>query len=410
MSGPNLPLVMKNAGHVAWNRVARMRRQWARQWQRTAKQLRERGKRVRAALWGGLENSKDVGRHAYTGTVRTTRYWRRVQQQSIPRVQREIAVRRELRAAGRGDGPIIVGPWLSEVGYEVLYWVPFLRWFCDRYQVDRQRLVVVSRGGVAGWYHDVAAHYVELLDLFDLSDFAARNAARQLEGEQKQHGIAAFDREILSRVRERPEWASAQVCHPSAMFRLLRQFWLGNESLSYVSEHTRYARASVSGLPPAPPLPERFIAVKFYTGTAIADTAAHRRQLRDLVEHLARQAPIVTLDTGVAIDEHQDFLFKGVPGVTDLNHWLTPQNNLGLQTAVVARASSFVSTCGGLAWLAPFLGTPTCAVYADDQHLTPHLYAARQAYRATNAAPFTPVDLRSLDLLGVSRQALEFPR
>ena len=25
--------------------------------------------------------------------------------------------------------PILVGPWLGEVGFELLYWIPFLRWF-----------------------------------------------------------------------------------------------------------------------------------------------------------------------------------------------------------------------------------------------------------------------------------------
>jgi hypothetical protein len=25
-------------------------------------------------------------------------------------------------------GPILVGPWLSEVGFELLYWIPMLHW------------------------------------------------------------------------------------------------------------------------------------------------------------------------------------------------------------------------------------------------------------------------------------------
>ncbi len=29
---------------------------------------------------------------------------------------------------GRQDRPIIVGPWLSETGFELLYWIPFLAW------------------------------------------------------------------------------------------------------------------------------------------------------------------------------------------------------------------------------------------------------------------------------------------
>ena len=295
-----------------------------------------------------------------------------------------------------GTRPIIVGPWLSEVGYEVLYWVPFLRWFADRYGVDPARLVVVSRGGVAEWYADVATRYVELFDLFAPDEFAQRNAERQTSGEQKQHVRAAFDQEILARVRAQHGLADASVCHPSTMFRLLRQFWLGNEALAYVQEHTRHRLVHARSSVPLPPLPERFVAVKLYAGKAIPDTPEHRHALRLLVEQAASRLPIVALDTGFALDDHTDYLFRDIPGVIDLRASLTPQNNLGLQTAVLQRATRFITTCGGLAWLAPFMGVDTLAVYASDELLNPHLYAARQAYIATGAAPFVALDLAAL--------------
>jgi hypothetical protein len=97
----------------------------------------------------------------------------------------------------QATAPVIVGPWLSEVGYEVLYWVPFVRWFAHQYRIDPDRLVVVSRGGVRSWYAEVAHGYVELLDLFAPDDFAARNRERQASGDQKQLARSAFDEEIL---------------------------------------------------------------------------------------------------------------------------------------------------------------------------------------------------------------------
>ncbi len=388
----NLPLIAINLGRAAWNRVAKVKRQLAHAWRRRVKRASEASKQARATTKGAVVHGRDAGSHVYAGSVRTLRYWKRVQTQTVPRVMREVSVRRELRAAARGSGPIIVGPWLSEVGYEVLYWVPFLRWFCDRYGVDRSRLVVVSRGGVAGWYHDVADRYVELLDLFDPETFAARNLERQRDGDQKQRRLAGFDEEILARVRRQPGLADATVCHPSAMFRLLREFWLGNESLHYVLEHTRFGPVDVGPPPALLSLPERFVAMKFYTGVALPDTREHRQRLRQLVASVAECIPVVALDTGLSLDEHQDYTFGDVPGVTRLAG-LTPQNNLGLQTAVVARAAGYLGTCGGLAWMAPFLGTPTLAVYADDAFLTPHLYAAQHAYRSTQAARFVSMDL-----------------
>jgi hypothetical protein len=400
----SLALAARNISRVAWNQVAKQWRHGRQRVLRRVKGAREAGKEARASVRESIEQTRDAGTHAYAGSVRTLRYWRRVHTQTIPRLTRELSVRRELRHVAAGTHPIIVGPWLSEVGYEVLYWVPFLRWFTDRYGVDPERLVVVSRGGVAGWYDGVATRYLELLDLFPAGEFARRNAERQASGEQKQRGRSGFDEEILARVLAQPGLGDARVCHPSTMFRLLRQFWLGNEALSYVQEHTRYRLVRAASPLALPPLPDRFIAVKLYAGKAIPDTPEHRRALRTLIERFALQMPIVALDTGLALDDHTDYLFRDIPGVVDLRQWLTPQNNLGLQTAVLQRAARFITTCGGLAWLAPFMGVETLAVYASDELLNPHLYAAREAYRATGAAPFVPLDLAALAGLDVLAQ------
>ena len=74
-------------------------------------------------------------------------------------------VEREIAQVCAGSGPIIAGPWLGEVGYEALYWLPFLRWVQDRYRIRPERLTVVSRGGVEHWYEGIAARYVDLFDL-----------------------------------------------------------------------------------------------------------------------------------------------------------------------------------------------------------------------------------------------------
>jgi len=90
-----------------------------------------------------------------------------------------------------------------------------------------------------------------------------------------------------------------------------------------------------------------------------------------------------------------------VPGLITLDRWMTPQNNLAVQTEVIRRASLFVGTCGSVAWLAPMLGTDTLAVYADDHFLTPHLFAARHAYRSMRASRFTAVDLAVFDQIDI---------
>ena len=111
------------------------------------------------------------------------------------------------------------------------------------------------------------------------------------------------------------------------------------------------------------------------------------------------------LDTGMATDEHEDYLFRGIPNVTSLRDRLEPRTNLGLQTAVVASADAFVGTCGSLAWIAPMLGVNTVAVYADDRLLLSHLYFASQAYRTMDAGRFDALDLRAVTHLNLLEAA-----
>ena len=313
----------------------------------------------------------------------------------------ESRTMRQIAAIARGGGPIVAGPWLGEVGYETLYWVPFLRWFEDAFRIDSQLVIVLSRGGVDQWYSGLSGGYLDLFDFFTLEEFGARNATRRTEteaGGQKQSGFGEFDREILSRVQRHLGRSEIQVFHPELLFGLFKQFWLGNQSIDHLWQHTRFRR-----YPPPPPaaldLPAEYVAAKFYTGTALPDSDATRRSLRTLVSRVAEQRPVVVLDAGTTVDEHRDYVFDGLPNVQTLRGALSPRVNLGVQTEVIAGAQAFIGTCGSLAWLAPMLGVPTVALFADDRLLTPHLLVARQAYRTIGAARFATLDLRAVDRL-----------
>jgi hypothetical protein len=335
----------------------------------------------------------------YKPFVRRARKHARAQEQ-IAFADEARAVEQEIAAVAAGSQPIVAGPWLAEVGYEALYWVPFLRWFVDAHRVPPERLTVISRGGVRGWYDGIAATYVELFDHWSPADLAARNDRRMAAeegGGRKQSAAGALDNEILAL----PSLAGRRstVLHPSLMFRLFRNVWHGSLPLDVLWTHTDYT------LPPRPPrpvfpgLPSEYIAAKFYTGTALPDSADHREALRTLVRQATAIAPVVSLDTAVAVDDHADYLFAGMPDVISARDWMEPRTNLGVQDALAAHARMFLGTCGGLAWLVPFYGVPTVAVYADDRQLASHLMVARLAGRRAGAADFAPLDLRALQRL-----------
>jgi hypothetical protein len=207
--------------------------------------------------------------------------------------------------------------------------------------------------------------------------------------------LSDFDRELIRLAQQRIGVPDAGIWHPGLMYRLFRAFWYGDRSLDFLLRHTDFRRLP-SGAAPMPGLPAGYIAVKFYTGPALPDTRVNRAALHDLVKRLAARAPVVMLDTAWSLDEHRDYTFDAIPGVTTVRPSLDPATNLAVQTQVIAGARQFVGTCGGLAWLAPLLGIDTLAVYDDDRYLTAHLYAAKYAYRRSGAARFSTLNLTAL--------------
>src|SRR4029078_8529589 len=140
--------------------------------------------------------------------------------------------------------------------------------------------------------------------------------------------------------------------------------------------YRRIAAPEVAG----PPLPAEFVAVKFYTAASLPPTDSVRRALQSLVVALSERTPVVMLDTGLALDDHEDYSFAAarIHSVRDV---LQPRDNLAVQTGIISRASSFVGTCGALAWLAPMLGVDTTAILADARFLHGHLQVARRVYK-----------------------------
>ena len=316
-----------------------------------------------------------------------------------------LAVEDELASVASGTGPVIAGPWLAEVGYEVLYWVPFLRWFQRQYRVPPERLVAFSRGGAGAWYQDVASRSIEIFDYVSAAEFTALNDERQrteeVGGRKQFNRDGALESRLMAAGRRALDVGveGATALSPSLMFRLFRDVWHGNLAPEFLWSRTRYVRLTRPPRPELRGLPSEYVAVKLYNGRTLPDTAANREALRTMVATIADRVPVVLLETEL-VDDHADFELAGIPNVISARPWLTAPTNLAVQTALIAHASHFVSTCGGLAWLAPFLGVRTAAVYADDSLLAPHLLLARQAGRRTGAADFCAVDLRAWATLG----------
>jgi hypothetical protein len=308
--------------------------------------------------------------------------------------RQQWTVERDLEQAVEGSASILAGPWLSEVGYEVLYWVPFLRWVKAAYRIPDDRIVIMSRGGTGSWYRDISARYVEVLDHARPEELAARAAGG---GALKQLGISDLDRRLVARAAAASgQGGTMNVLHPSLMFRWFAPFWSGHETLGFVERHSRYARIEPPELTVPVTLPANYIAVKFYGARSLPDVPSVRAQLSSIVEALSERFPVVQLATGLGLDDHADLLFQSGERVVSLSGRLDARTNLAVQTRIIAGARMYVGTCGGLAWLAPFLGVATVPLFTDAAFLHAHLHVARRVYGRLGGGAFSPVDLAGL--------------
>jgi hypothetical protein len=304
-------------------------------------------------------------------------------------VRAEWRAERELERIVSGDAPIVAGPWISEVGYEVLYWAPFLRWVAAAYRIPPERFVVLSRGGTASWYGAIASRYVEIFDHASPADLA-----REVEaGRLKQREMSDLDRRLIAAASGALGLRDVRVLHPSLMFRWFAPFWSGHEGVGFVDRHTRFTRIVAPDVAPPVPLPADYVAVKFYSARSLPDRPDVRAQLQAIVSALAERWPVVQLDTGLAVDDHADYDVSGAARVMSVAGRLSPQTNLAAQTRIVAGARLFVGTCGSLAWLGPMLGVPTVPVFTDAEFLHAHLHVARRAYTRLASTRFSPIDL-----------------
>ena len=310
-----------------------------------------------------------------------------------------------LTRMARSGKPIIVGPWLSEIGFELLYWIPFLNWAKQYGNFRDDRLIVISRGGCASWYRHMTSTYHDVFDFYTPEEFRERNEQRILEqgGLQKHVGMADFDQEILGHVQHLVGTRDVEVLHPSLMYTLFRIFWRLQASVGLVQGFTIHRNIKSSGFDDLElALPSEYIAVKFYTNNSFPDTPSNRAFITSYLNQLTLHHDVVLLSTGFTFDDHSDFQPERRERLHTIGHVMSPRNNLDVQTHVIARSKAFVGTYGGFSYLAPLLGVNTVAFFSDGAGFRiDHLEIAKRVFTDLHSASFLALDVRDLEVLRI---------
>ena len=313
------------------------------------------------------------------------------------------AAREQITMLARSGRPVLVGPWLSETGFELLYWIPFIAWAKAYGNFDPAQLVVISRGGAASWYRGITDQYEEIFSFMSPDEFRRGNEERIVErgGRMKHLTVSAFDREIVRRVSDKRGLSGAQLLHPSLMYGLFKEFWFQRTPVSFVESFTSFApivAPELGDLRAA--LPERYVAAKFYGNTALPETPGNRAFMASYLEELTKHTDVVLLNTGQRFDDHEDMPRINRARMHSIEHLMTPENNLDVQTRIIGGAQAFVGTYGGFSYLAPFCGTSAIAFYS---HATgfrfDHLEVAKRVFSGLRMGAFVELDVRAAEML-----------
>jgi hypothetical protein len=317
------------------------------------------------------------------------------------RTEEDIAAVRMLREMSQSGRRIIVGPWVSEVGYELLYWIPFLRWAVSQGALDRNRLVVVSRGGCRAWYRDIADEYIDLFDYLTPTEFLQRSEQRTTDGLQKPRTTTEFDRDTLKLVAQTLNIREHDLLHPMHMYRLFHGFWQNRvppDTIEKFAVFTPLPRIDTSGI--ADRLPADYVAARFHFNDAFPETDANRRFAIDLLSTLADTTDVVMLTPPVHIDDHAEVSVAPRGRVHDISHLMSARTNLDVQSKVIAGARAFVGTHGGLSYLSPFYGVKSLSFYSHTPAFAAqHMALARRVFARMSPGSYVALDVKDIDTL-----------
>ena len=278
---------------------------------------------------------------------------------------------------GDPDTPLIVGPWLGEVGSELQYWIPFLQRLERDNLLQSRKLIVISRGGTETWYANIADEYMDIFD-HQAPEVLAEKMARR-EGLKQRHQTPE-ELELIAYIATSMGLTDYNVLHPASMWAEIAPWiweFIGMNTTAgkldfrmYPSHSPKYA-SMVDEMD----LPSEFYAVKFYTNDAFPGTPKNLELVQDVVNQLSAVHPIVDLGMPIRVDDHVAIDLQVSNNVYPAGPSLDARTNLGVQTEIIRRSKGLIGTNGGMSYLPAFVGVPSLSFYSEPRtKFSPNLF------------------------------------
>lgn len=274
----------------------------------------------------------------------------------------------ELVASGR---PIVAGPWLGGATFELLAWIPILRWLVQTHRGAADRLVVVSRGGTDAWYQGVnAVRHVDVLDLISYPrELVLLDCLEsESEGQPKSLEPSALERELCAAARQLLVLGEAVVLSPSALFQTYHR----ERKLDALGRFTKMGEYIQLAAPadhvPAGLAPGGYVVVGLAFDDTLVETSETLSAIADLVRRIADGQTVVVLGS----EECLQALHDGAPGdVIRATDVLDGRDTAARVSSLVANAAAVVANVGSLSALGVLHGTTTVAIHSDGAKVEP---------------------------------------
>ncbi len=316
-------------------------------------------------------------------------------------VANEVSAERAMTAAAEGHGLVVLGPWWDDPDTELLYWTPFLRWWRRLYQVEKERIVVVSSGGARPWYDGLVGQYFDLDELYDPGALADLDRGRREELAQrnKRFGVTEADRQIVKRLDRRLGFRGLKALPPWAMAVTFERYWSGQAGPALLNARTRPQALRIKekrARQLLPSLPPRYVAARLPEKGSEAFEA--------LIRSVADQTGVAIL-AGPADAERAAALAASARSIQVV--LLEERRSKGTASTVLAGASGYLGPQGWMAHAAAALGRPAiCLGGGRDER---QLVDAATAARLFQPAPLA-IDLEDAAALAEVLQLLALGR
>jgi len=271
-----------------------------------------------------------------------------------------------VRRLNLDDAPILAGPWYSELGFEVMYWTPFLAMLASKVTGFTERTTVLTRGGAGCLYDGIVTRSADLYQIRSVTEVRRAVLKQQRRTKiLKQVEETRWDHEVLTEAAIRLNLGRRyHTLHPSWMYWACDPFWSEVAGLHYLMQCCKFQVIPTPALPEGRySLPTRFVAAKWYARHTFPypdpDVSTF---VRTTTATVAAQAPVVMLDTPDAFDDHYDIFVVG-QNVTHFGADSKAHENVLRQAQAIGAATGLVGTYGGVAQLALRMGKPAVSFY-----------------------------------------------